>query len=57
MGDLHREIDEIKHMQGEDDFDLDIRKLVINNQQFLLPETLLELLGSKEEDKNGNLNE
>lgn len=49
MGDLHREIDEIKHMNGEDDdLDIDIRKLVINNQQFLLPEMLLELLGGKE---------
>ncbi|MNO67323.1 GTP pyrophosphokinase YwaC [compost metagenome] len=57
MGDLHREIDEIKHMQGEDDFDIDIRKLVINNQQFLLPETLLELLGGKKENNTGNLNE
>ncbi|SDF16151.1 putative GTP pyrophosphokinase [Fontibacillus panacisegetis] len=57
MGDLHREINEIKHMQGEDDFDIDIRKLVINNQQFLLPETLLELLGGKKENNTGNLNE
>lgn len=57
MGDLHREIDEIKHMHGEEELDIDIRKLVINNQQFLLPEPLLELLGGKKETNIRNLND
>ncbi|MGG1617140.1 GTP pyrophosphokinase [Paenibacillus sp. NRS-1781] len=42
---LHREIKEIKDAQGEDDSIEEIRKIIINNQQFSVPANFLKLLG------------
>ncbi|MGN7765001.1 GTP pyrophosphokinase [Paenibacillus sp. 22594] len=41
---LHREIKEIKDAQG-DDSDEELRRIMINNQQFNLPANFLKLLG------------
>ncbi|WP_342415332.1 GTP pyrophosphokinase family protein [Paenibacillus sp. FSL R10-2782] len=42
---LHREIKEIKDAQGEEDSIEEIRKIIINNQQFSVPANFLKLLG------------
>ncbi|KJD46350.1 GTP pyrophosphokinase family protein [Paenibacillus terrae] len=42
---LHREIKEIKDAQGEEDPVEEIRKIIINNQQFTVPANFLKLLG------------
>ncbi|AIQ68375.1 GTP pyrophosphokinase [Paenibacillus graminis] len=41
---LHREIKEIKDAQG-DDSDEELRRIIINNQQFNLPANFIKLLG------------
>ncbi|GGF71334.1 hypothetical protein GCM10010912_15600 [Paenibacillus albidus] len=41
---LHREIKEIKDAQGEDS-DEELRRIIINNQQFTLPANFIKLLG------------
>lgn len=43
MAELHREIGEIKEANG-DELHTDLRRIVINNQQFLLPDMLLKVL-------------
>lgn len=44
---LHREIQEIKDADNERDEE-ELRRIIINNQQFTLPSNLLKLLGSGE---------
>jgi len=44
---LHREIQEIKDAENERDEE-ELRRIIINNQQFTLPSNLLKLLGSGE---------
>ncbi|ULO05566.1 GTP pyrophosphokinase family protein [Paenibacillus sp. 19GGS1-52] len=41
---LHREIKEIKDAQDEDDTDDELRRIMINNQQFTLPANFIKLL-------------
>ncbi|MBT2291126.1 GTP pyrophosphokinase family protein [Paenibacillus albidus] len=41
---LHREIKELKDAQGEDS-DEELRRIIINNQQFTLPANFIKLLG------------
>lgn len=44
---LHREIQEIKDAENERDEE-ELRRIIINNQQFTLPNNLLRLLGDGE---------
>ncbi|RXZ76750.1 GTP pyrophosphokinase family protein [Paenibacillaceae bacterium] len=46
---LHREITEIKDEQADNDLQLN-KQIMINNQQFQLPDTLLRLLGTTATD-------
>jgi putative GTP pyrophosphokinase len=45
---LHREIQEIKDAENERDEE-ELRRIIINNQQFTLPSNLLKLLGNGEQ--------
>lgn len=45
---LHREIEEIKEKQSSDEMD-DLRRIIINNQQFSLPPALLQLLEAQQD--------
>jgi putative GTP pyrophosphokinase len=45
---LHREIQEIKDAENERDEE-ELRRIIINNQQFTLPNNLLRLLGGGED--------